>query len=74
MLFAKIGSRKVQIIGPADAYVAKVNDIYRKLVYLKGRKTEQLIELKEQIEFFWQENMELQQLNIQFDMNPMNGF
>ncbi len=74
MLFTKIGSRKVQIIGPADAYVAKVNDIYRKLVYLKGRKTEQLIELKEQIEFFWQENMELQQLNIQFDMNPMNGF
>ena len=54
--------------------MAKVNDIYRKLVYLKGRKTEQLIELKEQIEFFWQENMELQQLNIQFDMNPMNGF
>lgn len=74
MLLSEACSRQVQIIGPTDAYVAKVNDIYRKLVYLKGRETEQLIEFKERIELFWQENAELQQLNIQFDMNPVNGF
>lgn len=74
MLLEQTGRRQVQVIGPADAYVAKVNDIYRKLVYLKGSDSEQLIELKEQIELFWQQNTGLQRLNIQFDMNPMSGF
>lgn len=69
-----IGSSSVQLIGPADAYVAKVNDIYRKVVYLKAKELEQLAELKEQLELFWQEQTELQPLNIQFDMNPMSGY
>lgn len=64
----------VQIIGPADACIAKVNDIYRKVIYLKGRDSEQLTALKGGLELIWQQSMELQQMNIQFDMNPMNGF
>lgn len=69
-----IGSGNVQLIGPADAYVSKVNDIYRKVIYLKGRELEQLLALKERLENLWQEQTELQQLNIQFDMDPMSGF
>ena len=66
--------RDIQIIGPADAYVPKVNDIYRKVVYLKGRKPEQLTELKGELEIIIWQSIKLQQLSIQFDMNPMNGF
>ena len=68
------GEKAVQIIGPADAYVAKVKDIYRKVVYLKGRELKELTKLKGELEAVVQQIEELQQLNIQFDMNPMNGF
>ncbi len=68
------GEKAVQIIGPADAYVAKVKDIYRKVVYLKGRELKELTKLKGELEAVVQQREELQQLNIQFDMNPMNGF
>ena len=54
--------------------MAKVKDIYRKVVYLKGRELKELTKLKGELEAVVQQREELQQLNIQFDMNPMNGF
>ena len=66
--------RSVSIIGPADAYVAKINDIYRKVVYLKSREMEELLFMKEETELFCREDTVIGQLNIQFDMDPMNGF
>lgn len=65
---------KLAVIGPADANVAKVNDIYRKVIYLKHTDRRQLVEVKDRIEkeFFW--NIDLKQINITFDFDPMNGF
>ena len=74
LILKRAEEKSIQIIGPADAYIAKVNDIYRKVIYLKGRESEQLTALKGELELIWQQSMELQQMNIQFDMNPMNGF
>lgn len=74
LILKQAEEKSIQIIGPADAYIAKVNDIYRKVIYLKGRESEQLTALKGELELIWQQSMELQQMNIQFDMNPMNGF
>lgn len=74
LILKRAEENNVQIIGPADAYIAKVNDIYRKVIYLKGRDSEQLTALKGELELIWQQSMVLQQMNIQFDMNPMNGF
>ncbi len=65
---------KLQVIGPADAYVARVNDIYRKVLYLKSQEAERLLRIKEELELLYQRDEELWQLNIQFDMNPMNGY
>jgi len=39
-------SRKVEMIGPAQAPVYKVNDIYRKILYLKHENYDILIKLK----------------------------
>lgn len=74
VLKSQAGASKLQIIGPADAYVAKVNDIYRKVLYLKSREAERLLRIKEELELLYQRDEELRQLNIQFDMNPMNGY
>lgn len=64
---------KIQVIGPAEAAVARVNDIYRRVIYIKSEDYEALICAKEGIELLLAENT-WRQTSVQFDFNPMNGF
>ena len=64
----------IRVIGPADARVARVNDRYRKVIYLKCRDPERLTEMKECLEPRIGESEELRNLSVQFDRNPMNGY
>ncbi len=41
---------RIQIIGPADASVSKINDVHRKVVYAKSASYELLAMLKDEIE------------------------
>ena len=68
------GKQAVSVIGPADASVARISDVYRKVLYLKSRDQEALIHTKERLETVIRDSEKLQMLNIQFDMNPMNGY
>ncbi|MBQ8663000.1 MAG: primosomal protein N' [Eubacterium sp.] len=67
-------SKGLQIIGPADPVIAKVNDIYRKVMYLKGAEYSQLISIKDQLEIYIKEEEITKYGAVQFDFNPMNGF
>ena len=62
----------LRIIGPADATVAKVNDLYRKVIYLKHEAYDVLVAIKDKVEQF-AVSAEKQQISIAFDFNPMNG-
>ncbi len=74
-LVGKSGKRKsVQIIGPADPVIAKVNDIYRKVLYLKHADYSHLISIKDKLEIYIKEQEITKRGNVQFDFNPMNGF
>ena len=64
----------VQLIGPTDASISKINDIYRKVIYLKTGNYDKLIELKDATEQFAQMQPVCKDINIQFDFNPMSGF
>lgn len=64
---------KIRVIGPAEAAVARVNDIYRRVIYIKSEDYEALICAKEGIELLLAENT-WRQTSVQFDFNPMNGF
>lgn len=64
---------QMQVIGPTEAAVAKVNDIYRRVIYIKSEDYEVLIRAKEGIEHLLAENT-WRQTGVQFDFNPMNGF
>ena len=64
----------VQLIGPTDASISKINDIYRKVIYLKTGNYDKLIELKDATEQFTQMQPVCKDINIQFDFNPMSGF
>ncbi len=63
--------RGLQIIGPAPAGIGKVNDIYRFVFYVKQEDYEALIQVKDMLEEQIH-NMDLRQINIQFDFDPIN--
>jgi primosomal protein N' (replication factor Y) len=65
---------RIQIVGPADAAVSKINDIYRKVIYLKTADYNRLVAVKDAIEKRTLERNKSKEINIQFDFNPMSGF
>lgn len=65
---------QIQLIGPADATVAKVNDIYRKVIYMKTSDYAVLISIKDGIEQAVKATTAMKNVNISFDFNPMSGF
>lgn len=62
------------VIGPASPYVGRVNDIYRKILYLKCPEYDMLIRAKNRLEQYIEINPGFRTLRIQFDFNPMNIF
>ena len=66
--------RVLKIIGPASPFVARVNDVYRRVLYLKGSDYRFLIELKNRMEQYIEINEGFKAMRIQFDFNPMNVF
>lgn len=67
-------SERIQLTGPADAAVAKVNDVYKKVIYLRAANYEKLVQLKDSVENYVKDNSFYKNTIIQFDFNPMNGF
>lgn len=67
-------AERVILVGPADAAVAKVNDIYKKVIYLRGADYQKLVQIKDGIERFVADNAAYKNTIIQFDFDPMNGF
>ena len=65
--------RELRMIGPTSANVAKVNDIYRQVIYLKSEDHEALVRAKDGLEAVLLQGP-WRQTNVQFDFNPMNGF
>ena len=64
----------IQLIGPADATIARVNDIYRKVIYMKTSDYAALISIKDGIEQAVKADTAMKNANISFDFNPMSGF
>lgn len=55
------------VIGPADPPVSKINDIYRKIIYLKSNNRMHLIRLKDYLEYVINSSQNFKNINIQFD-------
>ncbi|MCD8231542.1 MAG: primosomal protein N' [Clostridiales bacterium] len=68
------GAGSTQVIGPADAAVAKVNDVYRKVIYIKSADYEELVAVKNDLDDFIRDNPSMKNIAVQFDFDPMNGF
>jgi primosomal protein N' (replication factor Y) len=68
------GRTLMQLVGPADASISKINDIYRKVIYLKTGDYDKLIAVKDAVEKLAVSGAIYKNINIQFDFNPMSGF
>ena len=66
-------ANKMLIIGPANAGVGKINDIYRSCLILKHQEKEVLKKAKFLLEQ-WLGTCENEGKIVQFDFNPMNSF
>jgi primosomal protein N' (replication factor Y) len=65
---------RVLLVGPADATIARINDIYRKIVYMKADDYRVLVALKDRLEPFIKENRLFSEVAVQYDFNPASGF
>lgn len=66
--------KPVLLVGPADATIAKVNDIYRKVLYMKAADYQTLVALKDALEQFGKKTNAFSNVTIQFDFNPSSDF
>ena len=66
--------KSLRIIGPADANISRINDVYRKVIYIKSREYEKLVKIKNYIETQFELMEERKKASVQFDFNPMSGF
>ena len=62
-------SEEVQVIGPADAAIARINDVYRRVVYVKCSDYEKLACIKDEIELDRMQREDFRG-HIEFDFDP----
>ena len=65
---------KVRVIGPCDATIPRVNDRYRKVIYLKHEQYDTLVAIKDQIERYQDETSGWKEFNFNFDFDPMHVY
>ncbi|MEE1086601.1 MAG: primosomal protein N' [Schaedlerella sp.] len=68
------GNHPIGIIGPANPGIGKINDVYRKVLYLKAESYDTLIAMKNRLEQYIELNRGFDCMRIQFDFNPMQVF
>lgn len=64
------------LMKPTDARIAKINDVYRMVIYAKDDDYERLVALKDAVVVSLQERRELARygMTVFFDFDPMGGF
>ncbi len=64
---------RLRLIGPADAGISKINDVYRKVYYIKSENYGRLTHIKDFVENILYEE-KYKNVTIQYDFNPMSGY
>ena len=67
-------SREVQVIGPCDATIVKINDRYRRVVYLKHVQYNTLVEMKNYTENYLDRETAYKECFVSFDFDPVHGY
>lgn len=65
--------KDVIILGPVDARIRKISDVYYKVIYVKAPKDEQLVHIKNTIEQH-RKTTQYRYGQVQFDFDPINSY
>ena len=66
--------KNIMLVGPADASIAKISDVYRKVIYMKAPEYATLVACKDLMERKIKNNSTFSNVSVQFDFNPTSGF
>lgn len=69
MVLRIYGEHRGSVIGPAEEPIAKIQEIYRKVLYVKADSAEELTEIKSRLEQYMEVNEGYRNVNIQFEMD-----
>lgn len=61
-------------VGPAEAALARKNDVYRRVIYLKHERESVLLSVKKELEKEMEKEAVWQKVYVQFDYNPLNAY
>lgn len=63
----------INLIGPADATVKKISDVYRQVLYLKAQDMQKLKAVKDLTEQYLEEHPDAK-VRVTFDLDPLHGY
>lgn len=66
-------SGHLSVLGPGEAFLSKLNDIYRFIFYIKSESESVLARLRDEMENHLQA-LQNRSEQVQFDVDPMNGY
>lgn len=72
LLAGVMADEEIQVLPPADGFRAKEKDYYRKVIYIKSNEINGLIQCRERAQSFIHSDNLFREMNVQFDINPMN--
>ena len=65
---------KVRVIGPCDATIARINDRYRRVIYLKHTDYDSLVNVKNKAEAYLENSQLAKECFISFDFDPIHSY
>ena len=68
----KSAGSRVQVLPPADGFRAKEKDRYRKVIYIKSNEIKGLMDCRNKVQELLRSDGMFRQVNVQFDIDPMN--
>lgn len=71
---AKEQGEHMTVIGPANATIFRVKDYFRKVIYIKAQERQELAKIKEFLEGYTRYSQYFHQVNVYYDLDPMNGY
>lgn len=65
---------EIKCIGPCEANIYKLDDNYRKVIYIKSKSIDTLISIKDRVESALEKNTNYEKCFISFDFNPLKTY
>ncbi|MCR5268587.1 MAG: primosomal protein N' [Lachnospiraceae bacterium] len=63
----------IHMIGPADATIRKISDVYRQVIYFKSKESSELMRIKDLAEQYTDAHP-LSNIRVTFDFDPLHGY